>query len=83
MNIFFDLDGTLTDPGLGITRSIQHALVRLGRSVPDADVFRRFIGPPHELGIIGLRGGRHAFGVQHGAGTVRFRNVRIRPALDE
>lgn len=46
MHIFFDLDGTLTDPGIGITRSIQHALVRLGRSVPDADVFRRFIGPP-------------------------------------
>ena len=24
--IFFDLDGTLTDPMLGITRSVQHAL---------------------------------------------------------
>ena len=25
-NIIFDLDGTLTDPMLGITRSVQHAL---------------------------------------------------------
>ena len=27
--IFFDLDGTLTDPKPGITRSIQYALDRL------------------------------------------------------
>ena len=28
--IFFDLDGTLTDPKPGITRSIRYALQRLG-----------------------------------------------------
>ena len=28
--IFFDLDGTLTDPGLGITSSVAHALRRAG-----------------------------------------------------
>ena len=32
--ILFDLDGTLTDPGLGITNSVVHALARLGRAVP-------------------------------------------------
>ena len=49
MNIFFDLDGTLTDPGVGITRCLQHALARLGREVPPAETLSRFVGPPlHE-----------------------------------
>ncbi|HEX6898628.1 MAG TPA: HAD hydrolase-like protein [Thermoanaerobaculia bacterium] len=46
MNLLFDLDGTLTDPGMGITRCIQHALVSLGRPVPAMEVLRRYIGPP-------------------------------------
>jgi phosphoglycolate phosphatase-like HAD superfamily hydrolase len=49
LNILFDLDGTLTDPGVGITRCLQHALARLGRDVPAAETLRRFVGPPlHE-----------------------------------
>lgn len=28
--ILFDLDGTLTDPGLGITNSVMHALKKNG-----------------------------------------------------
>jgi phosphoglycolate phosphatase len=44
--VFFDLDGTLTDPFPGITRSIQHALVQLGRPVPDATELHWCIGPP-------------------------------------
>src|SRR6478736_6285295 len=35
--IFFDLDGTLTDPKPGITGSIQYALEKLGRTVPTQD----------------------------------------------
>ncbi len=35
--ILFDLDGTLTDPKLGITRSIQYALAELGYQVPAAE----------------------------------------------
>ena len=31
--IFFDLDGTLTDPMLGITSSVQYALAKFGISV--------------------------------------------------
>ncbi|MBA1191551.1 HAD family hydrolase [Pseudomonas entomophila] len=45
-NILFDLDGTLTDPRLGITRSIQHALARLGIDEPDLTRLEPFIGPP-------------------------------------
>jgi phosphoglycolate phosphatase len=46
--VLFDLDGTLTDPKVGITRSIQHALRKRGRPVPDADSLESFIGPPLE-----------------------------------
>jgi phosphoglycolate phosphatase len=44
--VLFDLDGTLTDPKVGITRSIQYALENLGRPVPDADSLTWMIGPP-------------------------------------
>jgi len=44
--IFFDLDGTLTDPKPGITRSIQHALERLDMTFPHEDELTWCIGPP-------------------------------------
>lgn len=44
--IYFDLDGTLTDPKLGITRSIQYALNKLDRAVPPEDELTWCIGPP-------------------------------------
>jgi phosphoglycolate phosphatase-like HAD superfamily hydrolase len=45
-SIYFDLDGTLTDPKLGITRSIQYALRKLDRRVPPEDELMWCIGPP-------------------------------------
>lgn len=42
----FDLDGTLTDPFEGITRSIQYALEKMGASAVAADDLRWCIGPP-------------------------------------
>ncbi len=45
-NILFDLDGTLTDPREGITRSIQYALAKLGIDEPDLSKLEHFIGPP-------------------------------------
>jgi len=44
--LFFDLDGTLSDPSDGITRCIQYALQRLGRSYPPKAELVQFIGPP-------------------------------------
>ena len=44
--ILFDLDGTLTDPFLGITKSVQHALKHFGIVVEDLEGLRFFIGPP-------------------------------------
>ncbi len=43
--LFWDLDGTLTDPREGIVRSAAAALARLGGSV-DPALLDRFIGPP-------------------------------------
>lgn len=44
--ILFDLDGTLTDPGLGITNSVMHALKKYGIEVEDRTSLYKFIGPP-------------------------------------
>ena len=44
--VFFDLDGTLTDPKEGITRSIQFALQQLGVETPTVDDLVWCIGPP-------------------------------------
>ncbi len=44
--ILFDLDGTLTDPGLGITNSVLYALEQMGYSLPPREALYRFIGPP-------------------------------------
>lgn len=45
-SLFFDLDGTLTDPREGIVRCIQHALARLDQPIPPADKLVWCIGPP-------------------------------------
>ncbi|MBE6561901.1 MAG: HAD family hydrolase [Ruminococcaceae bacterium] len=44
--ILFDLDGTLTDPGLGITNSILYALGKMGFPKPPRENLYPFIGPP-------------------------------------
>lgn len=42
----FDLDGTLTDPGVGITNSVAYALKSYGITVEDRTSLYSFIGPP-------------------------------------
>lgn len=44
--ILFDLDGTLTDPKIGITSSVQYALRAFGIDEPNLDKLEPFIGPP-------------------------------------
>lgn len=44
--ILFDLDGTLTDPKVGITTCVQYALKDQGIDEPDLDKLEPFIGPP-------------------------------------
>lgn len=44
--LLFDLDGTLTDPGEGITNSVAYALKKWGIEVEDKRELYCFIGPP-------------------------------------
>lgn len=44
--ILFDLDGTLTDPKVGITTCCQYGLRSVGVDVPDLKELEQFIGPP-------------------------------------
>jgi len=44
--ILFDLDGTISDPKEGITRSVQYSLRAFGINIEDADTLTPFIGPP-------------------------------------
>lgn len=86
--IFFDLDGTLTDPKPGITRSIQYALRRLDRAVPTEDELTWCIGPPlhaslktllgtDELADEGLRLYRERFG------DIGLYENEVYPGIDE
>jgi phosphoglycolate phosphatase len=43
--LLFDLDGTLIDSAIGITRCVAHALQALGEPVPDDTALRQWIGP--------------------------------------
>src|SRR5580698_9187210 len=55
--IYFDLDGTLTDPKPGITRSIRYALEKLDHHpVPSEDELTWCIGPPLRASFVKLLG---------------------------
>ena len=55
-SLFFDLDGTLTDPKSGITGCVQYALERLGAPVPSKDELEWCIGPPLRENFVKLVG---------------------------
>ena len=44
--ILFDLDGTISDPKVGICTSFQYALSKMGIDEPDIDKLEPVIGPP-------------------------------------
>lgn len=56
--LIFDLDGTISDPFVGISRSINYALEAVGFSAVDPERVRPMIGPPlteifeHFLGAV-------------------------------
>lgn len=64
MHIFLDLDGTLTDPKAGITRSIRHALTGLALPAPAEDDLTWCIGPPLIESLTALAGGDSALGAR-------------------
>lgn len=44
--ILLDLDGTITNPYIGITNGVMYAYEHLGLEVPERESLRSFIGPP-------------------------------------
>lgn len=46
MQIAFDLDGTISDPAVGITASCNYALEKMGAPVREPATLNRYIGPP-------------------------------------
>ena len=69
--IFFDLDGTLTDPGEGITNSIRYAMERAGMTPWPREALYRFVGPPL------LTEFQEAFGVDAAAADGLLRDFRV------
>lgn len=54
--ILFDLDGTLTDPGLGITNAVMYSLEKMNIEVPARSELYKFIGPPLKESYTGFIG---------------------------
>lgn len=44
--VLFDFDGTVTDTGEGILKSLQYSFSAMGNKVPDLSDLKKFIGPP-------------------------------------
>jgi phosphoglycolate phosphatase len=76
VNLLFDLDGTLTDPLPGIAKSIQHALVTLGREAPNLSDLRRFVGPPLRASLAELLGTTERTTVERAIDCYRERFAR-------
>lgn len=57
--VLFDLDGTLTDPSVGITNSVKYALNKFGINVENTHELYPFIGPPLYDSFVGIYGFSH------------------------
>ena len=44
--VLFDFDGTVTDTGEGILKSLQYSFEAMGHEAPDLGDLKKFIGPP-------------------------------------
>ena len=73
MVVFFDLDGTLTDPFEGITRSVQFALAHFGIEVSDRTELAPYIGPPLKESFIE----RHGLSAEQAEEALRQYRVRF------
>ena len=71
--IFFDLDGTLTDPREGITRCIAHALERMGVAPPPEPELVFAIGPPLRASLAQLLGNEERAHVEQALAHYRER----------
>jgi phosphoglycolate phosphatase len=75
--VLFDLDGTLTDPREGITRSIAYALERMGVEPPPLDALTFAIGPPLRASLAQLLGRDDPASVEQAIGHYRERFAEV------
>lgn len=66
--ILFDLDGTLTDPGVGITNSVAYALKKFNINVKNKTELDKFVGPPLLDSFVKY----YAFSEEHGKIAVEY-----------
>jgi len=67
-HILFDLDGTLTNPRLGIGNSLKYALRQMQIDGYSEEILDKFIGPPLQHGfksLLGLNDRNTELAVQH------------------
>ena len=74
--ILFDLDGTLIDPKIGILKSIQYALDKLGAEVPDIEELLWCIGPSLRISFPKLLGVEDKSTIEE---AVRLYRERFKP----
>jgi len=75
--VLFDLEGTLTDPREGITRSIAYALERLGIEPPPLDDLTFAIGPPLRASLARLIGSDETIAIERALSLFRERFTDI------
>lgn len=75
--VLFDLDGTLTDPREGITRSLAHALERMGLAPPAAESLTFAIGPPLRASLAQLLGTEERGAVERALAFYRERFAEV------
>ena len=75
-NVLFDLDGTLTEPALGITNCYRFALESLGRPAPPQGDLLKLIGPPMRQGFAGILGTDDAALIERAVALYRERFAR-------
>jgi phosphoglycolate phosphatase len=71
--VLFDLEGTLTDPWPGITRSMQYALQKLNRPVPEEKDLLWTIGPPIRENLALILGSKDQDLIEQGVDYYRER----------
>lgn len=54
--VIFDFDGTVTDTGEGILKSLQYSFEQMGNEVPDLSDLKKFIGPPIHYSYVNFYG---------------------------
>jgi phosphoglycolate phosphatase len=70
-HILFDLDGTLTNPRLGIGNSLKYALNQMQIDGYSDEILERFVGPPLQEGF------KNLFGLNEEDANVAVKHFRV------